>query len=247
MVFFIAGYLYERGKGITLSRHIGLRSWVSYGGPFVLMCFFAVLPLFIQRDLGPTVLIFIVFLLMFYYSENPISITLIFVLLVALGAYASYHIGYPGIVHERFEMMFDPFGKSESMSRALWSICSGGIFGAGLGFGQPYRIPEVQSDYNFAAICEEMGWIGGMVVIFGYAIIIHRCFRISLGTENTYKKIIVVCVATFIGVQAFMIICGNLGAIPMAGLTLPFVSFGGSSMVINFLMLGMVLRISGDK
>lgn len=247
IVFFISGYFYEKARGLMMYRNNNFKAWVNYGGPFVFMCFFAVIPIFIQRDLGPTFLIFLVFLLMFYYAGNRNLITALFVVLIITGAYVSYETGFPSIVRQRFQMMLDPFGKSESIARSLWSISSGGILGSGIGFGEPYRIPEVQSDYTFSAICEEMGFIGGVAVIFAYVILLYRCFRISSKTDNSYKKILVICIATFMGMQAFIIICGNLGVIPMTGITLPLVSYGGSSMIINFLMIGIVISVSGER
>jgi cell division protein FtsW (lipid II flippase) len=205
------------------------------------------MPILIQGDLGPTFLLLTVFLLLFYYAGNRNLVTLLFIFLVALGGYVSYKTGYPHIVKDRFDMLFDPFGRSENMARVLWSISSGGIWGAGIGYGQPYRIPEVQSDFNFAAICEEIGLIGAVSLVLAYSIFVLRCFRIAANTTNIYKKTLIMGTAVLVGVQAFIIIAGNLNSIPMTGITLPFVSYGGSSMVMNFLLSGIVLKISGDK
>lgn len=247
MLFFIAGYIYERGKGIEAYRHTGFNVWLSYAGPFVVMWFFALAPIFIQGDLGPTFLIFMVFLMMFYYSGNRHLITALFILLIIGGGYISYKAGYPSIVRTRFDMFLDPFGRSESMSRVLWSISSGDIMGSGIGYGQPQRIPEVQSDFSFAAVCEEMGFVAGVAVILAYAILIARCFKTASNTGNLYKKTLVIAIATLFGVQAFIIVGGNLSFIPLTGITLPFISYGGSSTIINFLMIGIVLRISGEE
>ena len=241
VLFFISAYIYEKGKGIVIYQQAGYRAWLSYAGPFVAMWFFALIPLFVQRDLGPTFLIFIVFLLMFYFAGNRNIVTIAFIVLIGIIGYVSYKVGYPSVVHERFNAFFDPFGRSESMSRVLWSISSGGIFGSGIGYGQPYRIPVVQSDFNFAAIVEEMGFIGGISVVLCYVIFVHRCYRISQQTANIYKRSLVCGITVMIGLQAFTIICGNLGVIPMTGITLPFVSYGGSSMIINFLLIGIIL------
>ncbi len=247
MVLFMASYIYEKGKGISIAGTTGLRSWPLYGGPFLVMCFFALTPLFIQGDLGPTIVIFAVFILLFHYAGNRDFITLLFVLIIFAVGYISYKSGFPHIVRERFDMLIDPFGRSESISRVLWSISSGGLWGSGIGYGQPYRIPEVQSDYNFAAICEEMGLMGAISILLAYAVFIWRCFKIASKTENIYKKTLVTAIATMIGVQSFIIISGNLNSIPMTGITLPFVSYGGSSMMMTFLMTGIVLKISGEK
>lgn len=247
VVLFIVGYLYEKGKGIRASAQKGFKGWLSYGGPFIAMCFFALIPLFIQGDLGPTFLILIVFLLMFHYGGNPSLITLLFVVVIMFGGFISYTIGFPALVRDRFDMVFDPFGRSEAITRTLWSISSGGLFGSGVGYGKSYRIPEVQSDFTFSAICEEMGFTGGIAIILAYTILIYRCFQISSRVESAYKRLLVVCIATLFGIQAFIIIFGNLGIIPMTGITLPLVSYGGSSLVMSFLMVGIVIRISGDR
>ena len=125
------------------------------------MWLFVLIALYIQKDFGPVVLIFIVFLLMFFYAGNHNSMTLIFISLMVVVGYLSYQAGYPHIVRERFDALFDPFGNSEAMTRVLWSLSSGGWVGTGIGYGEPFRIPEVQSDFSFAAICEEMGFFGG--------------------------------------------------------------------------------------
>ncbi|OQW98153.1 MAG: hypothetical protein BWK74_05285 [Desulfobacteraceae bacterium A6] len=247
MVFFIAGYLYEQGRGIAVYREGGGRFWLRYAGPFMAMWFFALLPLFIQKDLGPTVLIFAVFLLMLFSAGNRNTLTFLLIVFPILAGYASYHTGYPPIVRERFDALLDPYGTSEAMTRTLWSVSSGGWIGAGIGYGQPYRMPEVQSDFNFAAICEEMGFAGGASVVLAYVLFIFSCFRISLKTENRYKKILVIGIAALMAVQAAIIILGNLVVIPLTGITLPFISYGGSSLIVSFIMAGIVIRISGDK
>jgi cell division protein FtsW (lipid II flippase) len=244
MILFMAGYIYERGKGIAVFGRDNIRAWAQYAAPFLVMCFFGLLPLVIQRDFGPTFLFFVVFLLMFHFSGNRNIVTLIFIILVGIAGYISYKTGYPYIVRERFDMMFDPFGHSENMARVLWAISSGGMFGSGIGYGQPQRIPEVQSDFSFAAICEEIGFIGAFSVILVYVVLLIRCFRIAAGTENVYMKTLVLGIATMIGMQVFIIIAGNLGGIPLTGITLPLVSYGGSSLLVNFLMIGIVLTVS---
>lgn len=247
MLLFIAGYLYEHWRGIVFYRESGNRFWLKYSGPFVAMWFFALIPLYVQKDLGPVVLIFIVFLLMFFYAGNRNAITLIFISVLVVVGYLSYQIGYPHVVRERFDALFDPFNNSEAMTRVLWSLSSGGWMGTGIGYGEPYRMPEVQSDFSFAAICEEMGFIGGCAVILAYALFIFRCFHISLKVDNRYQKMIIIGIATLMAVQTSIIILGNLVVIPLTGITLPFISYGGSSLIVNFLMAGIVICISNQQ
>jgi cell division protein FtsW (lipid II flippase) len=246
-LLFAAGYLYEQGTGIALYREGGGRLWLRYAGPFAAMGFFALLPLFIQKDLGPTVLICMVFFLLLFAAGNRVSVSLLFIVLMALAGYVSYQTGYPSILRERFDALFNPFGTSEAMTRVLWSLAAGGRLGVGIGYGQPYKMPEVQSDFSFAAICEEMGFVGAGTVILAYVLLTWRCFHVACSQENRYKRILVIGIACMIAIQAAIIILGNLVVIPLTGITLPFISYGGSSLIITFIMAGIVLRISGER
>jgi len=247
LLLFISAYVYQKGKGIVMYQAGGLRQWAQYAGPFMVMWLFALAPIVLQGDLGPTFLIFIVFLILFHYVGTRKSVTMISIFLIALAGLISYKIGWPSIVKTRMDMFLDPFGASESISRALWAVSSGGLFGSGIGYGHAYRIPEVQSDFNFACICEEMGLLGGVVVILAYVIIIGRCLVIASHTDNIHKKTLVVGIGLMIGLQAAIIIAGNLSAIPLTGITLPIISYGGSSMIATFSMIGIALRISGEE
>lgn len=245
MVLFMAGYIYERGKGIAVYAGGNFRMWAQYAVPFSLMCFFCLVPLVVQGDLGPTVLLFCVFLVMFHYAGNPRSVTALFILLLGIAGYVSYAAGWPAVVRQRIDILLDPFGRSESMSRVLWAISSGGILGSGIGYGQSYRIPEVQSDFSFAVVCEEMGFIGAAAILLSYAVLLARCFKVAARLESAYDKALVTGIAALIGIQSFMIVCGNLGGLPLTGITLPFVSHGGSSLAVYFFMIGIVIRLSG--
>lgn len=247
MLLFIAGYLYEQGKGIALYSEGNIRLWMRYGGAFVIICFFALIPLCVQKDLGSTIIIFIVYLLVFFYAGNRNIITLIFCLLFIVIGFMAYHFGYPPVVRTRFDSWLDPFNNSEIMVRVLWSLASGGWFGTGLGYGEPFRISEVQSDFTFVVICEELGFVGGGAIILAYMIYIFRCFRISQHAVNQYEKYLVIGIGMLMTVQVFVIILGNLCVIPLTGVTLPFISYGGSSLVVNFIMLGLVVSISGRQ
>lgn len=247
LLLFISAYVYQKGKGIVMYQAGGLRQWVQYAGPFMVMWLFALAPIVLQGDLGPTFLIFLVFLILFHYVGTRKSVTMLSILFIAAAGLISYKIGWPSIVKTRMDMFLDPFGASESISRSLWAVSSGGLFGSGIGYGQSYRIPEVQSDFNFACICEEMGLLGGITVLLCYAIIISRCLVIAAHTDNIHKKTLVVGIGLMIGLQAAIIIAGNLSAIPLTGITLPFISYGGSSMIATFSMIGIALNISGDE
>jgi cell division protein FtsW (lipid II flippase) len=247
MLLFMASYVYEKGKGIEFYYKGRFTSWLRYVGPFLMMSIFGLLPIFIQKDFGPVFILSVVILIMFYYAGSRDSIAAFLVVLIFLAGYVSYSMGYPSIVRERFDALFDPFGRNEAMTRVIWAVSSGGLFGSGIGYGQPYRIPEVQSDFNFAAICEEMGFIGGLSIILALILLVQRYFLVSMRAGNVYKKTLAFGIASLTAVQTFVIIAGNLGVIPLTGVTLPFVSCGGSSLVVNFFMAGVMLTISGER
>ena len=243
-LFFIAGYLDERGRGIEIYRQGNLSSWIKNAGPYFVVFILILLVLFLQKDLGPAFLLFLVFLLMIHAAGNRKAITLAFLCVVLLAGFVAYQTGFPSIVRTRFDAFLDPFGTSESMTRVLWSLAAGGVWGVGLGAGQAYRIPEVQSDFNFTAICEEIGFGGGLAVVIMYLVFFYRCLAMSRRIDHGFEKALLVGVGTLTMTQALIIIAGNLGIIPLTGITLPFVSYGGSSLVINFIMAGIALRIS---
>jgi cell division protein FtsW (lipid II flippase) len=247
LLFFLGGYIYEHGKGIEATRRSSMASWLRFCGPLLVMFVFAMLPILLQIDLGPSFILLSVFLLMFHYAGNKPLITLIFIVIITTTGYLLYRTNFPPIIHERFVKLFDPFGRDESLSRALWCISSGGFFGTGIGYGEPQRIAEVQSDFVFAAICQETGLLGAVSVVLAYVVFIVRCIKIASVTANTYKKALVVGVATLFAVQAFVIMAGNLIIVPLTGITMPLaVSYGGSSIIANFIAVGIVLKISGE-
>jgi cell division protein FtsW (lipid II flippase) len=244
VLFFIAGYLDEHGRGIELYRQGNLPSWIKYAGPYFVVFILILLVLFLQKDLGPAFLLFLVFLLMIHAAGNRKIVTLAFLCIVLLAGFVAYQTGFPSMVRTRFDAFMDPFGTSESMTRVLWSLSAGGIWGVGLGAGQAYRIPEVQSDFNFTAICEELGFGVGMAVIIIYLLFFYRCLTASRQIEHGFEKSLLIGIGTLTMTQALIIIAGNIGIIPLTGITLPFVSYGGSSLIMNFIMAGIALRIS---
>jgi cell division protein FtsW (lipid II flippase) len=116
--------------------------------------------------------------------------------------------------------------------------------GTGLGLGDPQRIPLAQNDFIFAAIGEELGLLGATAVLMAYILIIGSGLRIATRTDRTFEKLLAVGITTILGVQAFIIIAGVVRLLPLTGVTLPFVSYGGSSLVANYILLALLIRIS---
>ena len=138
----------------------------------------------------------------------------------------------------------DIAGKGYQITQSLFAIGSGGFFGTGLGLGRPDLIPEVSTDFIFSAICEEMGILGGVSVVLLYFILAYRGFKIALYATDYFAKVLALGLTLIFGFQTFIIIGGVIKLIPLTGITLPFISYGGSSLSINFIALGVLQALS---
>ena len=128
--------------------------------------------------------------------------------------------------------------------QALYGLTDGGMAGTGLGLGSPGQVPEAQNDFIFTAIGEEMGLFGASAVLISYLLLIGAGLRTALRTDNTFEKLLAVGLTTILGVQAFIIVGGVIKLVPLTGITLPFVSYGGSSLVSNYILLALLIRLS---
>lgn len=215
--------------------------WVTLAITYVFVGF-----LVLQRDWGTILVMMSIYLFMVYVYEPDKK--LLFSNFAALGIIG--FLGYKFLYHiqVRISTWIDPWSdianKGYQITQSLFAIASGGYFGRGLGNGSPYYIPEVHSDFIFAAICEEMGVFGGVAVILLFFLIAYRCFKISIMTDNLFDKAVSFGVTVMFALQTFIIIGGVTKMIPLTGITLPFVSYGGTSIVISFASLGIVQAIS---
>ena len=127
-----------------------------------------------------------------------------------------------------------------------YAMAWGGVAGTGLGLGTPDRIPEVQNDFIFAAIGEELGLLGGTAVLVAFLLMIGAGLRIAIQAEASFEKLLATGLTTLLGIQTFIIIAGVTRLLPLTGVTLPFVSYGGSSLVANYVLLALLMRISDE-
>ena len=220
---------------------ISYKDWALFG--YVYMCLgFLVL----QREWGTAVLFFLVYITTLVLYDAQIKLLLLNVGLAVMGGIGGYFL--TSHIKSRVDVWRDPWadvsGKGYQITQSLFAIFSGGYFGTGLGNGNPHFIPEVHSDFIFSAICEEMGVFTGIAIIIMYFIFSYRGIKISLGAKDEFYKslslILVICFAY----QTFIIVGGVIKLIPLTGITLPFVSYGGSSLVSSFILLGIMTAIS---
>jgi peptidoglycan glycosyltransferase len=141
----------------------------------------------------------------------------------------------------------DPQGNSFQIVQSLITIASGGLFGQGPGQGRPIYVPAVHTDFPFAAITEEYGFIGAFALLALFGLLVVRAWKIMRGTQSAYVMLLAGGIAVLIASQVFVIVGGNLGLIPLTGVTVPFISYGGSSLLVSFISIGLLIRMSSDN
>lgn len=208
-----------------------------------------VLFLIVQREWGIGLLFFSIYLLLIYiYSDNKLFLFGNIVLVMLGGIMGHTFMSH---IQVRVEAWLDPFknisGTGYQLAQSLFAIGAGGFSGTGIGNGSPYFIPVVSSDFIFSAICEETGILGGISVILLYFLLVYRAFKISLSSTNSFHKAVSAGLSIMLGVQTFIILGGVTKLIPLTGITLPFISLGGSSMLTTFASLGIIQAISAMK
>ena len=214
--------------------------------PIVFAWAFAVLVMVGQRDLGSSLLFFALFVVMMWVATERAVYLLIGLILFGAAAYVSYRLF--GHVQTRVDIWLDPWSRSldegYQIVQALFGLADGGIAGTGLGLGSPNQVPEAQNDFIFSSVGEELGLFGAAAVLMAYLLLIGAGLRTALRTENRFEKLLAVGLTTIIGGQAFIIIGGVIKVVPLTGSTLPFVSYGGSSLVSNYILLALLVRLS---
>jgi cell division protein FtsW (lipid II flippase) len=258
LVVFLAGYLSEnRPLLVEESTRVGPLSIppVPYLAPMVAMWAIALGIVVVQRDLGAALLFFAVFLLLTYAATGRLSYVVLGIAFFIIGAYVMYFL-LPH-VRARVDVWIDPFATPQTTGyqiiHALYAFGRGGLLGTGLGGGlptvgggQPGGIPETHTDFPFAALGEELGLIGVLAILGIYLVVIERGLRIAASAGDDFRSLLAAGLALVIGVQAFIIAAGNLKLIPLTGITLPFISYGGSSVLVNGIVVGLLLALS-DK
>ncbi len=248
LVVYLATYLDERRDLIGANYYLrGLRlPPLPYLLPILLMCGLTIGLIIVQKDLGAALLFFTIFLAMLYLLTGRVSYIVAGMLAFALGAAALYPLF--GHVRARVEAWRDPWADpldvGYQMAQALYSLASGGLAGAGLGLGDPTMVPESHTDFVFTALGEELGLVGALGLLLCYALLALRGYQIARRARGGFQQLLAAGLTTAIAAQALIIMGGTTGLIPLTGITLPFISYGGSSTLVNFVMVGMLMRVS---
>lgn len=235
-LFTVAGYKF---LGLSLPRLRDL-------APILVIWGIAIVIMGISNDFGPALLLFSTVLGMLFMATRRVSWLLIGLLLVGVGGFGIYQISSK--IQLRFSNFLDPLGNYDNggyqLSQALFGMSSGGISGTGLGQGHPEIVPVAHSDFILAGIGEEFGLIGLAAVLIMFAMLISSGFNTALKSRDSYGKLVASGLSLTLAVQVFVVTGGISAMLPMTGLTTPFMSAGGSSLMANYMLLAILLRIS---
>jgi cell division protein FtsW (lipid II flippase) len=208
----------------------------------------SLLLLVFEKDLGSSLLFFGVPLLMLYAATGRIAYVILGGIMFAFGCLVAYWLF--GHVQVRVSAWLDPWsdpnGTGFQILQSLFNIADGGLTGTGLGAGFSQTIPEVQTDFIFSAIGSELGLLGATAVLLAFLIFVYRGIKIALLVKDDASKLLAFGLTSMFALQTLVIIGGVTKAIPLTGITLPFVSYGGSSVVGNFIITGLLLVISEE-
>lgn len=252
LVIFLASYLDEHREVMNeVPFRIGRLRLppLPYLLPMVGMWGLTMGIIIIQRDLGAALLLFGLFLAMLYVATGRGWYVVAGLAAFAGGAYMLNRA--IARVSERVQLWLDPWNSVSGYQpvQSEYAISAGGIFGTGLGQGLPGYVPAAHTDYAFTSLTEELGLAGAIGVLIIYILLMYRGYRIGLSTNSRFRgfeQLLAIGLTSILALQTFIIVGGNLRVIPLTGVTLPFVSYGGSSVLVNFLIIGLLLRISAS-
>jgi cell division protein FtsW (lipid II flippase) len=249
LAIFFAAYLVEKRELLSEFR-------ISRGrlpnpravGPIALAWAASLLVMVAERDLGSSLLFFALFISMLWVATGQGAYLGVGLALFVAGAYGAYSAF--NHVKTRVLVWIDPWSRQADqgyqLAQAAYAFGSGGFAGSGVGLGRPGNIPAATTDFIFAAIGEELGLLGAAAILVAFVLMVGAGLRIAARAEPPFEKLLAAGLTTILAVQTFIIIGGVTRLVPLTGITLPFISYGGSSLIANYVLLALLLRISDD-
>ena len=258
LVFFLAGYFAERWDILRHARETRPRvAWLSkyvdvppleYTIPVLVCVGLSLLFFFLQKDLGPALVFTCLFLGLYAIARNGTAMLVTGLALLAAGFGTGYVLGVPRTVGARVNMWLSPWNNSvhggDQLAQSLWGFATGGTFGTGLGLGDPALVPASHTDLILSALGEEWGFLGFAAIFVLFAILLYRAFRIALRAESDYEFFLGTGLAAATALQILLIGGGALGVMPLSGVVTPFLSYGRTAMLANFVVVAILLSIS---
>jgi cell division protein FtsW (lipid II flippase) len=249
IIVFLSAYLIDHKNVLSLpsNKFLGFR-WppLRFIAPLLLIWGIAVLMFVVQKDLGSALLFFGIAIFMTYMATGNKTYVFMALFFFIISSIISYQLF--GHVRVRVAIWLhpwsDPNGMAYQVVQSLFAFGSGGIWGTGFSHGYPGLIPEVHTDFIFSAIAEELGLLGDVPVILVYVLLIYRGIRISLQCKNEMNVLLAAGLSISLALQVFIILAGVTTLLPLTGITLPFISYGGSSMLSSFIILGLLFILS---
>jgi cell division protein FtsW (lipid II flippase) len=247
---FFAGYLVSRRDTLALAGPkilgIHLPRWSDFG-PILVAWVFSIAVLVFETDLGTSVMLFGLFVAMLYVATDRLSWLVIGAIMFAPPAVVA--LTQVSRVQTRLTCWLDPlsgenFNACYQVGQGLFGMASGGIWGTGLGEGRPQIVPFAHSDFIFATLGEEMGMVGAFALLLLYLLFVQRAMRSAVGISDGFGTLLAAGLGFVIALQVFVVVGGVTRVIPLTGLTMPFLAAGGSSLVCNWLIAGLLVRMS---
>ena len=251
LVIFFAAYLAERKELLSIAnrRLLGMHMPdLKHFGPLLVMWGLSLAVMFYAKDLGSSLLFFSVFLVMIYLATARVVYVAAGGALFAVGAYIGYQTF--GHVRERVQVWLDVFNpkfvqdEGYQLAQSLFALAAGGLFGTGLGQGRPDLIPAAHTDFIFSALGQELGLLGAAAILLCFLLLVGRGFKIALAQIDDFSQLLAAGLTVVLGIQTIIILGGVTRLLPLTGITLPFMSYGGSSLISNFILIALLARIS---
>lgn len=246
IVFFLAAYLAETADVIARARPWSIRANLKYLGPLFLGWGLSMAILILQRDIGMATLLLATFSVLLYAATRRWDLLVgSLVIFGGVAVWAVHHYSYVGTRIAVWRNPFaDPLGAGYQAAQGYYSLAAGGVLGTGYRLGHPGFIPDAGTDYIYAALSEEFGLVGAVIVLALFFMLVRRILRVALVQPDLYTRLLAIGLSATLGFQVFIIVGGVIGLFPLTGITLPFISYGGSSLVANFILVSLAWAMS---
>ena len=251
LAIFFAGYLIEKRELLAMTTYrLGPLALPEprHFGPLLLAWGASVVVMVAEKDLGSSLLFLLLFIVMVWIATERFAYLLAGLVLFAVGAVIAW--SQFAHVQQRVDAWLDPWadpkGDGFQIIESLFALAHGGLSGTGPGLGNPERVPLVETDFIFAAIGEELGLVGSTAILMAFVLLVGAGLRVAMRAVDPFSKLLAAGLTALLGFQAFIIIAGVIRLLPLTGVTLPFVSYGGSSLVANYVLIALLMRISDE-